>query len=777
MDDSFKIKKSLNIEPRSGLSLDQDGDITVDSADNKLKVRLSGATNPVVTEAGTATLTNKTLTTPVISSISNSGTVTVPSGTDTLVARNTTDTLTNKTLTSPTINTPTIDVATLDGQGSTPSSPSAGFYKLYVDDTTSKLQLLDSSGTVTTVGSGAGGGINYIENPDAEAATTGWATYADAAGSSPVDGTGGSPNVTWTRSTSSPLRGLASFLLTKDAADRQGEGASYDFTIDSADQAKVMQLTFDYAVASGTYATGDVAIYIYDVTNAQVIQPSAYQVENVGVNSTARLTFQTASNSTSYRLCFHVASTSSSAYSLKFDNIQLGPQVVPLGAPVTDWVSYTPTGSWSTNTTYTGRWRRVGDSMEIRVNLSLGGAPTAADLSVDLPSGFTIDSTKIGDANFGTTGYGVLLDGGTRQYVLSMSYRDADSLYVIHTESGNAGLVNATNPITFASSDEIVLAATVPIVGWSSSTVVSSSADTRVVTCRATRSATQTGVNPNNSAVKITFNTGNDDTAGGFDTVNSRYVVKVPGKYRLSGSVYTSGTNVLANTYYAVLYVNGAAVKNGPPITASAGSPTGGSVDWIGQLAVGDYVELFLFGVGNNSASTLSVFGGINSSLDVELVQGPSQIAASEIIACRAYLSANQTGVNTNNSQVKVNFDATTLDTHGGWNTGTYRYTAPAPGTYEVSTTIYTSASNVLANVYHPAIYVNGTLVQYGHPVPSIASTATGGYANWIGQLNAGDYVEIYWYGAGNNSASTMTLFGPSGTKNSSVHIKRLGGV
>jgi hypothetical protein len=53
--------------------------------------------------AGTETLTNKTLTsptltTPVISTISNTGTLTLPTSTDTLVGRATTDTLTNKTL-------------------------------------------------------------------------------------------------------------------------------------------------------------------------------------------------------------------------------------------------------------------------------------------------------------------------------------------------------------------------------------------------------------------------------------------------------------------------------------------------------------------------------------------------------------------------------------------------------------------------------------------------------------------------------------------------------
>jgi len=49
------------------------------------------------------TLTNKTLTTPIISSISNTGTLTLPTSTDTLVGKATTDTLTNKTLSAATL--------------------------------------------------------------------------------------------------------------------------------------------------------------------------------------------------------------------------------------------------------------------------------------------------------------------------------------------------------------------------------------------------------------------------------------------------------------------------------------------------------------------------------------------------------------------------------------------------------------------------------------------------------------------------------------------------
>jgi len=66
---------------------------------------LPTSTDTLVGRATTDTLTNKTLTSPVISSVSNTGTITFPTATTTLVGRDTTDTLTNKTLTAPVIST------------------------------------------------------------------------------------------------------------------------------------------------------------------------------------------------------------------------------------------------------------------------------------------------------------------------------------------------------------------------------------------------------------------------------------------------------------------------------------------------------------------------------------------------------------------------------------------------------------------------------------------------------------------------------------------------
>jgi hypothetical protein len=75
------------------------GDLT-GNADTATKIATITNSDIVQLDA-TQTLTSKTLTSPTISTILNTGTLTLPTDTDVLVGRDTTDTLTNKTLTSP----------------------------------------------------------------------------------------------------------------------------------------------------------------------------------------------------------------------------------------------------------------------------------------------------------------------------------------------------------------------------------------------------------------------------------------------------------------------------------------------------------------------------------------------------------------------------------------------------------------------------------------------------------------------------------------------------
>ena len=110
--DAQVTAQDLDFQGDSGgaLSIDLDSESLTIAGGTGIDTTGSGNTvtvdidSTVATLTGSQTLTNKTLTAPVISTISNTGTVTLPTATDTLVGRTTTDTLTNKTLTSATLN-------------------------------------------------------------------------------------------------------------------------------------------------------------------------------------------------------------------------------------------------------------------------------------------------------------------------------------------------------------------------------------------------------------------------------------------------------------------------------------------------------------------------------------------------------------------------------------------------------------------------------------------------------------------------------------------------
>jgi hypothetical protein len=120
---------------------------------------LPTSTDTLVGRATTDTLTNKTLTAPVIATIVNTGTLTLPTSTDTLVGRATADTLTNKTLTNPVVTGGTIN--------GTPIGQSTSGLGTFTNLTAVNLTI---TGTVTGVGFPSGTVMLFAQTT----APTGW---------------------------------------------------------------------------------------------------------------------------------------------------------------------------------------------------------------------------------------------------------------------------------------------------------------------------------------------------------------------------------------------------------------------------------------------------------------------------------------------------------------------------------------------------------------------------------------------------------------------------
>lgn len=187
---------------------------------------------------------------------------------------------------------------------------------VYYDSSADKFKLIDP-----TFGQGAGGAVeSYITNFGAEAGTEGWATYADAAAATPVDGTGGSPTVTWSRITDFPLVGIGSFLFTKDAVNRQGEGVSYAFVLPVGYRNQNQSLSLIFEVATGTYTDGDIAVFLYDIDGATLITPEVSPlVDAVNANLVKTTFVLDDPTSANYRFIIHQASTTTNGYTIRFD--------------------------------------------------------------------------------------------------------------------------------------------------------------------------------------------------------------------------------------------------------------------------------------------------------------------------------------------------------------------------------------------------------------------------------------------------------------------------
>jgi hypothetical protein len=222
----------------------------------------------------------------------------------------------------------------LDPQATTPSNPEEGDIFRSDGSVLAKGVWEYRDGSWQTLGGSGQGGINYLEgdNTDFENGVGDWTEYADAAGTEPVDGTGGSAtNHSFAQTGSTPLRGTASGLMTyATASSAQGEGVSCAFTIDEADKTQKLTISFDYDGSNSNYNDGDIRVFVYDVTNSNLIRVNGEDVK--AGKGTHYAQFQTAPDSTSYRLIIHIATSAVGLTQFKFDNVSVGPSSASVGS-------------------------------------------------------------------------------------------------------------------------------------------------------------------------------------------------------------------------------------------------------------------------------------------------------------------------------------------------------------------------------------------------------------------------------------------------------------
>lgn len=450
--DSGDIVTIDDTQTLTGKTIDGNDNTIQDVALTSLKTVLADASKFVVRDAAGAIVSN---------------TKAVPTG----VVVGTTDTqeLTNKTLTSPKVNEDVIltasatelnqldgvtvggatagDIVTIDDaqvltnkdiDGGTASDTSrltipkhakANLDALdrkeatlvYATDT--QKAYIDDGSQLVEVGSGSASssGINYIENPDAENDLIGWSHYDDGASAIPVDGTdeAGATDLTLSRNTTTPLRGVADFMLAKAAADAQGEGISYDFTIDRADVNKQLWISFDVDATDANYTAGDLTVYIIKDTGGTptLVTPGYTSIAKAKYEFT---TYFNADDNTNYRLCIHVAGTTKSAWTgIYFDNFKVGPEELIQGVAVSEWQNFrtNPTlrradtgadiGNYTVNF---AQYRRVGEMAHIRAKFT-----STADSSVGQQLGIMFSDFTITGENTESVGT-MFFDRGASDY-------------------------------------------------------------------------------------------------------------------------------------------------------------------------------------------------------------------------------------------------------------------------------------------------------------------------------------------------------------------------
>lgn len=606
-------------------------------------------------------------------------------------------------------------------QSAAPSNPTEG--DVFYSDGTALAEgmYVYKNGSWQEIGAAAGG-INYIENNSAESGTTDWSTYDDGASSIPVDGTAGSPStLTFSQNTSSPLRGTADFDLAKSAADGQGEGVSYDFTIDNADQATMLQISFDY-VTSSAYADDDMGIYIYDVTNSKLLR---FNGEELKASTQGHYSgyFQSAADSTSYRLILHVKSTNASAYSLNFDNVRVGPvEKGNVGTFVSDFIEFTPTWRGVTSDPTTdfneekAYYRRVGDTCELyyMANDRGGGeANGSGNAYLELPAQIQPDTDKMLTDNNPAfhaydVGAGSYLRGSLSVYGNTQFLEDSGTFGITITGfTENTASVEILQASNFSTLNRLTLMAKFPVKGWESG--ISPTAPLPSGRSIIVEGADNGGGSVTALTTNITFQEVTDNTNSWSGSI---FTAPETGWYDFSGSL---SANANINSWFVYLYEDGAQVRAIGYGDAQSSNPFSGKYYCIAGSE---------YSIRSSDSFTLSS-STVQHHISIVKLQDNTDIVLPQE---KVRLLVNKDNAQTyNNTSPTVLWNNTEVDSHAGYNSGTGVYTCPKSGYYRICSHIRsTNASKTFGDDWIVQLDVDGTIIKGAWHERSVSSSSLG---------------------------------------------------
>jgi hypothetical protein len=613
----------------------------------------------------------------------------------------------------------------------------------------------------------------YFPEGDATRGSGMWIAYACSAAVARPNNFSGTPTVG--NMTVASTGNFANAFSPPSTSNVQGQGWYYPFTVNTEDKAKVFQITAEYMsnltqVGSSTQDS-DVIFYIYDVDAGTFIEPSSFKfTSKSSITDVFTANFQTSATSTNYRLLLHVATTNPLVTATGFAfkaSIQRSRYV--FGTPITDWTAYTPTGSWSTNTTYTGFWRRVGDTLESKVKVFLSGAPNAANLTVNLPNGLTMDSVKIDTGgNQGGVGKAWIVSASS-SYEGTVDTTTSTSVRIVAL--GSAGtyvnvpaLVSNVIPATFANTDRVEFRYSVPITGWSSSVQVSDGYDARIIAARYYASTGASMGTLSGSFTDVTFNTKDTDTTNSFS--GATYTVPSSGYYKFSGQIYTSGASTAGAVVQTKILLNGATNLSETIANQSSTSTAVGVVYTHGPflLKAGDTVKL----QAASSLTTPSYNNGTTQNyIQIEKLQAPTTISATEAVALSANVNTTATSFTNAAETVVTGYVTPNVDTHNAFNTTTGVYTAPVSGLYEV-TGLIIFVSNSTGYRY-TVIYKNGAVYQYGSLTNAVSTDSTGTMASALIPMLAGETISMAGFQNSGGALTTRAI-----TRGTMLSIKRV---